>query len=130
MIVREIGIAEARATRSATWALPTPILGQMGRAIELYEQRLAIAREIGDRRGEGIVLGNLGIAYAALGQTERAVSLLERALQIGQEIQDPRIVRFASARLEELRGSRESSATDSGGMREEAKSPEGRSGTT
>jgi hypothetical protein len=42
-------------------------LGQPQRAIEFHQQYLAIAREVGDRQGEGIALGRLGAAYAALG---------------------------------------------------------------
>ena len=61
-------------------------LGQTARAIEFYEQALAIAREIGDRRGEGANLGNLGICYLALGQTSRAIEYLEQALAIAREI--------------------------------------------
>ena len=38
------------------------------KAIEYHEQHLAIAREIGDRRGEGNALGNLGIAWTDLGE--------------------------------------------------------------
>ena len=61
----------------------------MERAIGYYEQHLVIAREIGDRRGEGAALGNLGIAYADLGQVERAIGFYEQALRIRQEIQGP-----------------------------------------
>ena len=51
------------------------ILGQVEQAIQvlIYQQALAIAQEIGDRRGEGTWLGNLGIAYANLGQVEQAI---------------------------------------------------------
>ena len=76
----------------------------MEKAIGFYEQHLAIAREIGDRRGEGNALGNLGVAYTALGQVEQAIGLLEQALQIGQEIKDPGMVQFATTNLEQLRG--------------------------
>ena len=65
-------------------------LGQVERAIGFYEQRLAIAREIGDRRGEGTALGNLGIAYADLGQVERAIGFYEQHLAIAREIGDRR----------------------------------------
>jgi tetratricopeptide (TPR) repeat protein len=65
---------------------------------------LVITREIGDRRGEGSTLGNLGTAYAHLGQVERAIGILEQALRIGQEITDPRIIQFTSDLLERLRG--------------------------
>ena len=72
--------------------------------IGYYEQRLVIAREIGDRQGEGIVLGNLGLAYAGLGQVEKAIGLLEQSLRIGEEIKDPEIVRVSQAQLDRLRG--------------------------
>ena len=62
----------------------------MRRAIEYYEQALLISREIGDRRGEGHWLGNLGIAYAALGEVRRAIEHYEQALLISREIGDRR----------------------------------------
>ncbi len=65
-------------------------LGQVERAIEFYEQHLAIAREIGDRRGEGNALGNLGGAYYRLGQLERAIEFHEQALIISRETRDRR----------------------------------------
>ena len=49
-----------------------------------------IAREIGDRRGEGNALGNLGIAYADLGEPRRAIDLYEQQLVIVREIGDRR----------------------------------------
>ena len=87
----------------------------MERAIGFYEQRLTIARAIGDRQGEGNALGNLGNAYAALGQVERAIGLLEQAVRIGQEIKDPQIVRVASSQLERLRSGQGEPRRDSGG---------------
>ena len=48
------------------------------RAIEFHEQALAIAREIGDRRGEGSWLGNLGNAYAAWGRRAAPSSATSR----------------------------------------------------
>jgi tetratricopeptide (TPR) repeat protein len=52
------------------------------------EQAAAAAREIGDRRGEGNVLGNLGIAYAALGETRRAIAYYDQSLATMREIGD------------------------------------------
>ena len=66
------------------------ILGETRRAIEHYEQDLAIRRQIGDRRGEGSALGNLGLAYADLGETRRAIEYYERRLAIAREIGDRR----------------------------------------
>ena len=65
-------------------------LGETRRAIELYEQDLAIAREIGDRHGEASATGNLGLAYADLGETRRAIELYEQHLAIAREIGDRR----------------------------------------
>ena len=42
--------------------------------------------EIGDRNGEGITLGNLGIAYAELNDARRAIGYFEQALSIYREI--------------------------------------------
>ena len=49
-----------------------------------------IAREIGDRRGEGNALGNLGNAWADLGEPRRAIEFYEQALVIAREIGDRR----------------------------------------
>jgi tetratricopeptide (TPR) repeat protein len=61
-------------------------LGQVERAIKLYEKALAIVREIGDRWSEGIWLGCLGDDYRALGQVEKAIKLFEEALTLAREI--------------------------------------------
>jgi tetratricopeptide (TPR) repeat protein len=64
------------------------LLGQFTRAIDLYEQALAIARETGDRDGEATALGNLANGYADLGQIPRSVELYEQALAIARETGD------------------------------------------
>jgi tetratricopeptide (TPR) repeat protein len=61
-------------------------LGDAKKAIEFYEKQLVIVREIGDRRGEGNALGNLGLAYAALGDARKAIEFHEQALVIDCEI--------------------------------------------
>ena len=65
-------------------------MGEPRKAIEYYEQALKIAQEIGDRRGEGADLGNLGNAYADLGETRKAIEYYEQALKIAREIGDRR----------------------------------------
>jgi tetratricopeptide (TPR) repeat protein len=65
-------------------------LGEMERAIGYYKQDLAIARELGNRGGEGNVLGNLGSAYYMLGQVEQALSMYQQQLEIAQELGDRR----------------------------------------
>jgi tetratricopeptide (TPR) repeat protein len=61
------------------------ILGQSERAIDLYQQALAIARETGDRSSEGQWLGGLGDVYVTLGQSERAIDLYQQALAIARD---------------------------------------------
>jgi len=51
---------------------------------------LVISKEIGDRRGEGNHLENLGNAYSDLGQVEKAIEYYEQALVISKEIGDKR----------------------------------------
>ena len=48
------------------------------------------AREIGDRRGEGNHLGNLGTAHLRLGEVDKAIAYHEQALVISREIGDRR----------------------------------------
>jgi tetratricopeptide (TPR) repeat protein len=64
--------------------------GQVERAIEYYQQALAVSSEIGDRRNEGTWLGNLGLAYSDLGLTEQAIEYYQQALAITREIGDRR----------------------------------------
>ena len=65
-------------------------LGQKPKAIEYYQQALAIARDIGDRQGEGIYLGNLGNVFADLGDEGQAIEYYQQALTIARETEDRR----------------------------------------
>ena len=60
------------------------------KAVDFYEQQLAIAREIGNRRGEGWALGNLGVANDNLGEPRKANAYYEQAVAILGEIGDRR----------------------------------------
>ena len=51
---------------------------------------MAIDRDIGDRRGEGNALGNLGNAHFVLGETRKAIEFYEQRLEIAREIGDRR----------------------------------------
>src|SRR3954471_8352614 len=82
------GVGKGKA--SATWANVRLSLGEYRRAIDLYEQALAIIRETGDRLSEAITLGNLGLCYANLGKPRRAIELYEQDLAIIREIGDRR----------------------------------------
>ena len=58
--------------------------------IRWFEAALTAARELKDRGGEGVHLGNLGNAYAALGEVRRAIEFHEQALAIDRETGDRR----------------------------------------
>lgn len=92
----EFGLLAARASKArydeasflTLLGLAYDNLGDARKAIEYYEQRLAIAREIEDRRGEGIALGNLGVAHKNLGDARKAIEYYEQCLVIHREIRD------------------------------------------
>ncbi|MBE9540982.1 MAG: tetratricopeptide repeat protein, partial [Proteobacteria bacterium] len=65
-------------------------MGQVEKAVEYYENALVIAKEIGDRWGEGNHLGNLGNAYLNVGQVGKAIEYFQKALAILKEIDDRR----------------------------------------
>jgi tetratricopeptide (TPR) repeat protein len=63
-------------------------LGDNDRAIEYHQAHLAIAQAMGDRRGEGQALGNLGNVYDSLGEYRRAIQHHESNLLIARETGD------------------------------------------
>ena len=64
-------------------------LGETRRAIEYYEQDLAITRETGDRRGEGTALWNRALALDKLGRRDEAIADAQLSLKIHDETEDP-----------------------------------------
>ncbi len=79
-----------RATNLVNLGRAYRILGEVERAIRLYEEALAIARKMGDRTREGRFLGNLGTAYLDLGRVEQAITFYEQSLEIFRQIGDRR----------------------------------------
>jgi len=75
------------------WQLPTASLGFYNRRtywadwVETHRIALASVREIGDRRGEAMVLNNLGIGYARR-RLDEAIGCFEQAMDIRREIGD------------------------------------------
>jgi tetratricopeptide (TPR) repeat protein len=61
-------------------------MGQVEWAVSLYENAVAIARDIRERWSESVWLSRLGNVYRVLGQIERAADLQEQALIIDREI--------------------------------------------
>ncbi|XP_044170137.1 tetratricopeptide repeat protein 28-like [Acropora millepora] len=62
--------------------------GDFRKAIEYHEKHLKIAREVGDRVGEGNAYGSLGNAYRSLGDFRKAIEYHEKYLEIAIEVGD------------------------------------------
>jgi tetratricopeptide (TPR) repeat protein len=57
-------------------------LEDYSKAIEYHTQDLTIAKEVGDRAGEGRAYGNLGNAYKSLGDLSKAIEHHTQDLEI------------------------------------------------
>ena len=60
----------------------------MEKGKEYHEKHLKIAKEVGDRSGEGTAYANLGNAYRTLGNLEKAKEYHEKHLEIAKEVGD------------------------------------------
>jgi tetratricopeptide (TPR) repeat protein len=63
-------------------------LGDFSKVIKYHTQRLAIAKEVGDRAGEGWAYANLGNAYKSLGDYAKAIKYHTQHLAIAREVGD------------------------------------------
>jgi tetratricopeptide (TPR) repeat protein len=61
-------------------------LGQYQKAIDFYQQSLAIKKQIGDRDGEATSLNNLGLVYDYLGQYQKAIDFYQQSVAIAKQI--------------------------------------------
>jgi len=69
-------------------------------AITAYEEDLAICRETGDRHGEGMTLGNLGLALQEVRRFDEAITAYQEALVIYRETGDQYRAGIALSNLE------------------------------
>ncbi len=86
-VVNEYGVTVGTVSRQDLVG-PAAEMKRGERALEYYEQALAIRREVGDRAGEATALTNLGDAFDGLGDPQRALELYEQALAIRREVGD------------------------------------------
>ena len=61
-------------------------IGDISKAIGLFERSLAIYEKLGGLEGQASSLGNLGLCYQALGNIPKAIDFLERALAIEEKL--------------------------------------------
>lgn len=64
------------------------LMNQPQKALELLEQALIIAQEIGDRATEGRILNHIGEVQSSLKNYSQAISFYEKALNLRQQIND------------------------------------------
>jgi tetratricopeptide (TPR) repeat protein len=65
--------------------------GEFDAAQTAYAEALRLCRELGDRAGEGIVLGNLGLLLENFGFQDEALAAYNLALIIAREVEDARL---------------------------------------
>jgi tetratricopeptide (TPR) repeat protein len=65
-------------------------IGEVEKAINIFQQRLSISRKMGDIFGESNSIGNIGAAYAIIGDTSKAIEFFERHLSIARKNGDRR----------------------------------------
>ncbi|OQY52113.1 MAG: hypothetical protein B6247_17800 [Candidatus Parabeggiatoa sp. nov. 2] len=63
-------------------------LGDYPKALDFFQQALAIFRDIGDKSGQGKVLTNIGVVYKNLGDYPKALDFFQQALAIFRDIGD------------------------------------------
>jgi tetratricopeptide (TPR) repeat protein len=63
-------------------------LGDVRRAIEIYNETFSLYVEIRDKKNQGVWLGNLGLAYADLGDARKAIEFYEQQRDIASEMGD------------------------------------------
>jgi tetratricopeptide (TPR) repeat protein len=63
-------------------------LGSFSKALEHHAQHLTMAKEVGDRAGEGQAYGNLGNAYQSQGDFSKAIEYHGQSLAIAKEVGD------------------------------------------
>jgi tetratricopeptide (TPR) repeat protein len=72
---------------------------KVGEALKYHEMRLALARKLGNRRGEAEVMNGLGFIQSSLGRERGAVRLYQPALAIARELDDLRLQQEVLANL-------------------------------
>ncbi len=78
-------------TRGAKYIIVSAIffsISEYKSAVAYCEQALSIAKEIGDKKGEGISFSHLGSIYYILGNYHKAIEIYEQSLSIAREIGD------------------------------------------
>ena len=63
-----------------------PAWGKKQKSFEVYNQALAIWRELGSHQGEALTVNNIGRLYRDLGQHQTALDYYNKALPLWREV--------------------------------------------
>ena len=66
------------------------LIGKNQEALDCFHKELSIFRDLGDRRGESVALGNLGAVYSGFGDSRKAIEFHTQALAIDRAIGNQR----------------------------------------
>lgn len=72
---------------TTTWAAPI-CKRATARAVEMYQQSLAIKEQLGDIQGMVRSWNGLGLVYATTGELDRAVTMYQRSFEISAWLGD------------------------------------------
>ncbi|HMO57649.1 MAG TPA: tetratricopeptide repeat protein [Roseiflexaceae bacterium] len=92
-----MGRRDALAQAYNNLGVPYHLLGDSPQAIAAYEHGLAIAREVGDKRQEGNLLGNLGFAFSDIGEYRKAIEYNLQRIEIARNLPERRLVLLGEA---------------------------------
>jgi CHAT domain-containing protein/tetratricopeptide (TPR) repeat protein len=95
----DLAIAADRAAALRTLAAALGYQGDFEASAADSERALALYRRTGDRRFEGVVLGNLSAVYRSLGETQKAMDSAQAALDIALATGDAQGVEFSRDNL-------------------------------
>ncbi len=90
VLAQTVDVRKAEADRLLLQGLEQYQTSQFTATSQSWEQALKIYREIKDRKGEGAVLGNLGIVYLFLRNYPKVIEYQQQRLAIAREIKNRR----------------------------------------
>lgn len=67
-------------------------MGDHGEALSLFNEALGLARRVGERRLEAVVLGNIGMLHGTQDRPEPYAAYTRQALEIARELQDDQLL--------------------------------------
>jgi len=86
----DAGLMRIEAKLLRRWGSVWYLLGEKQKALELYNQGLALSQVDADKKGEASALNNIGNVWYALGDNEKALEFYEQSLPLARTVGDKR----------------------------------------